>query len=139
MKKLTFLVVSVFCAGVLFSGCTYKNVALDYKHYNAYSNYIGGNRHYREITPIRACASGFIWDDCKEITSEALKKLRQKGQIVGGDGVIDVKWERDEEKVLMPTCRKEWGWFALYILPGFGPWTQKACVEGVAVKFVDKK
>jgi hypothetical protein len=138
MKKLTFLVGISFCVGVLFSGCTYKNTTLDYKHYNAYTNFSGGNRHYREISPVSACASGFIWEDCKEIASEALKKLRQKAQVLGGDGVIDVKWEGEDGKVLMPTCREEWGWFAL-ILPGLGPWTKKACVEGVAVEFVDKK
>ena len=123
----------------LLTGCTYKTATISYKKYNTYTQNLGGNVAYKEIAPIDACASGFIWDDCSKITSRVLQRLQEKSQTLGGNGVIKVQWFLDNQTVLMPTCKEEWGWFAIYILPGFGPWVQKACAEGIAVKFLDKK
>ena len=102
------------------TGCTYKTATIKYSKYKIYSQNLGGNVKYKEIAPIKACSSSFIWTDCAEIAEDTLKKLQEKAKTLGGDGVIDVKWYVDDGKVLTPTCQEQWGWFALYILPGLG-------------------
>ena len=134
MKKLFFLI-----SLLILTGCTYKTATVKYSDYNVYSQNLGGNKEYEEIGPVKVCVSGFIWTDCAQLVDKALVALNEKAKVLGGDGVIKVSWYTDDGKVLTPTCEEQWGWFALYILPGLGPWTKKACVEGVAVKFVDKK
>ncbi|GAB6045392.1 hypothetical protein JCM11957_09900 [Caminibacter profundus] len=136
MKK---SIISTLIAGsFLITGCTYKTATIKYNDYNAYSQNLGGNRNYKEIAPIRACASGFVWEDCVSIASNTLETLNEKSKALGGNGVIKVKWVHNDQYVITPTCVTQWGWFALYILPGFGPWVQRACAEGIAVKFIDQ-
>ena len=136
MKKL--LVVASVGIAVLFSGCTYKHATINYKPYNAYSESEGGNIKYKEVGPVHACSSGFVWDDCGVLAQQTLRKMQEQAKILGGDAVVGVKWYYKDFFVLTPTCEERLGWFALYILPGFGPWVQNACAEGSAVKILDK-
>ena len=127
----------LFFFAILFTGCTYKTAVIKYNKFNAYSQNLGGNIQYKEIAPVKSCASDFIWKDCSEVSEEALKRLQEQAKVLGGNGLVNVTWYSDESNVLTPTCKIQWGWFLLYILPGLGPWVQSACVQGVAVKFID--
>ena len=138
MKKILLKSLIIGITGLVLTGCTYKTATISYNPYNAYAEPQGGNVKYKEIAPVHACASGFVWSNCAEITQEVLQRLQEQAKTLGGNGVINIKWSYKNSFVLTPTCEVQWGWFALYILPGLGPWVQRACAEGVAVKFLDR-
>ncbi len=138
MKKILLKSLAIGIAGLALTGCTYKTATMSYKPYNAFSQSEGGNLKYKEIAPIRACSSDFVWVSCVHTTKKTLRLLQDEAKIMGGNGVVDVKWEFGDKYATVPICQDQWGWFALYILPGFGPWVQKACAQGVAVKFLDR-
>jgi len=138
VKKTLLKSMMIGVTGLMLVGCTYKNATISYKPYNAFSETEGGNLKYKEIAPISACSSGFVWDNCAKLTQQTLQKLQEQAKVLGGNGIINVKWSYRGNFVLTPTCKEQYGWFLAYILPGFGPWVQRSCAEGVAVKFLDK-
>ena len=138
MKKILLKSLMIGITGLAITGCTYKNATISYKPYNAYAEPQGGNMKYQEIGPVHACSYGFVWDDCAKLAQNTLQRLQEQAKVLGGNGVINVKWSYNDSFTLTPTCKQENGWFALYIIGGLGPWVQRACAEGVAVKFSDK-
>ena len=124
------LVLAISVGTVLFfSGCSLKDTTptVNYKAYDAYYQIESDNMKYKEITPIHACSSGFIWKSCSSLTKKTLKKLQKNAKIVGGNGVVDVKWDYDElSDGAIPTCDTEFG---LRLV---------SCASGMAVKIENK-
>jgi len=140
MKK-SLMLVSLVGMGVLFSGCSYKQVSgVDYKDFNAYSTAEAGNIGYKSLSPVYATTNGFLWTNCGEMSRAVLKKLESAAKAKGGDGIVNVKWVGDNGNLYdIPTCEYQYGWLIPYILPALGPWTSNAKASAIAVKFTNIK
>lgn len=81
-------------------------------------------KDYVELGRVTAPINGFIWESCESLADDGLNLLIQHSKNMGGNTVIGVQ---------ISECQTQYGWFALYILPGLGPWVRGVKVEGIAV------
>lgn len=122
MKKLV-LIAAAFCL----AACSTHHPELNYKEFHLYSGDNPGNKDFDEIGPVSGSGSGFLWSDCGEVATAAVKEMLDQAKAKGGDSVYKVRFEQWSQ----PTCRKHWGW--LLIWPAaLGPWTAHSKVSGIA-------
>jgi len=125
---------TLILGSALLTSCGYKTGFVDYKRNNMYSESEAGNIQYEEIGPVRGSASGFAWDSCDKTASDAAKAIYERGIVLGGNALMSVSWYGENGLVKSPTCKVGYGWFALYIIGGLGPWVQSAEAEGSVIK-----
>lgn len=89
---------------------------------------------YEELMPITESVSGFVWDSCDKVASDVAGVMFDRAKAVGGNALMNVTWFAENGPVTTPTCKTGYGWFALYIIGGLGPWVKSASAEASIIK-----
>lgn len=119
-------------------GCTYGTGSVQYRKYNMYTSTNAGNMKYEEVMTISESARGFVWDSCDVVASKTAGVMYDRAIAAGGNALIDVKWFAESGVTRAPTCKTAYGFFALYIVGGLGPWVKSAQAEAVVAKLSQK-
>lgn len=125
---------------LLFSlvGCSTTSInKLNYNQSGFYSGSEGGNKKFKEIGPIVETVSGFSWDSCEKLVDQAMENTKKNIKAEGGDAIINVRWSKGDFQTAVPTCRNSYGWWALYIVGGLGPWVKSVELTGTIVKNIE--
>lgn len=126
---------TVLCTLILASiSCATENGFVDYKDLGVYTHESAGNKKFEDVGPIKAEASGFVWDSCDKIAKQAVSTLKDIAVTRGGNTVYDIKYVSENGYTKTPTCTVRYGWFAAYVVPGLGPWMTVVEAEGIAAK-----
>jgi len=125
----------ILIASLLVS-CSHKSVTLNYRDLSVTDKAVM-TESQQDLGLVEGSYSGHAWDSCEEISKSAVQKLMANARKLGANAVTSLEWQKKDFYVKSPTCKKSYGWFALYILGGLGPWVTSAKVKGRAV-LVDK-
>jgi len=135
MKKYPLsLVAFVVITTVFLSSCSVSKGIVEYRKFNMYTAANAGNMKYEELIPITESASGFVWDSCDKVASDVATIMFDRAKAAGGNALMNVKWFAENGSVTTPTCKTGYGWFALFIAGGLGPWVKSASAEASIIK-----
>lgn len=137
MKNSLKLLVLASIASIV--GCTYGTGSVQYRKYNMYTSANAGNMKYEEVMTISESARGFVWDSCDVVASKTASVMYDRAIASGGNALIDVKWFAENGVTRTATCKTAYGFFALYIVGGLGPWVKSAQAEAIVVKLNNKE
>lgn len=127
---------AVIAVAALLTSCSHKTVVLNYQDLSVSDkNEMASSQ--KDLGEVVGKYSGHAWDSCEEVTKSAAQKMLANARARGANAVVSLEWKKKDFYVKTPTCKKSYGWFALYILGGLGPWVTSAEVKGRAV-VVDK-
>jgi hypothetical protein len=128
---------SLILALVLFASCATERGFVDFKKEGVYASEAAGNKKFEDIGPLSADVSGFAWDSCDKLATEAVRSLVDLAKARGANTVYGIKFDSKDGITTTPTCTKGYGWFALYIVGGLGPWVARSSANGVAAKLAE--
>lgn len=128
---------AVIMIAALLTSCSHKTVSLNYQELSV-SGKDQMTPSQKDLGEVIGKYSGHAWDSCEEVTKSAAQKMLANARARGANAVVSLEWKKKDFYVKTPTCKKSYGWFALYILGGLGPWVTSAEVKGRAV-IVDKQ
>ncbi len=129
----------VILTSLTLSACTTSHGFVNYETSGIYSSENAGNRKFKDVGPVSVNVRTFAWESCDKLAGRAVSELLDVAKTRGGTTVYNIKFDTGDNLVTSPTCSTGWGWFALYIVGGLGPWVQTISVEGVAAKVDGEK
>jgi hypothetical protein len=126
---------NLFIAAILSSGllaCSTHKGFVDYKELSVYSSENLGNHKFTDVGPVSGDATSWVWASCDTVATMAVKDLLDIAKTRGANTVYKITFEGNSGRVTTPTCFKRWGWFAMYVVGGLGPWMTISSAEGIA-------
>lgn len=121
MKKLIF----ILSIALFLNGCATKPISnISFKERPLYAT-SPQTKDYVELGKVSIRQTGFIWESCENLADEGLDSILNKSKNMNGNAIINVR---------ISDCTTAYGWFALYIIPGLGPWVKSVDIDGIAIK-----
>lgn len=117
--------------------CTTSKGFVPYDQIGVYASALPGGGKYKDIGPISADSSSFVWDSCDKVATEAVRELLDVAKTRGAATVYNITFDSKSGAVTTPTCLTRWGWFVLWIAPGLGPWMLHTGVNGIAAAKIE--
>lgn len=115
--------------------CSHHPISnVNYAKYNAHTTSRSISSTFTDIGRISTDNSDFIFKSCEKIAEDTLAELINKARAMGGNAVTNLEWTTHHDlKTLTPTCEIGWGWFAIYVVGGLGPWVKSVEVSATVV------
>lgn len=134
--KIKTLALTTTIAAIVTACSTHKGF-VDYKELGVFSSDNAGNQKFTDVGPISTDASSWVWSSCDVVATNAVRELLDIAKVRGANTVYKITFDSENGRVTTPTCYKRWGWFALYVVGGLGPWMTHTAVEGIAANIAN--
>jgi hypothetical protein len=117
------------------SSCITSTAFVNYDDLGVYSSGTSGNQKFKDVGPIIAGKSSWLFANCNALATTAIKNLLDAAKAGGANTVYDIKFFGKAEKTQVPTCIRRMG-AALFIIPAFFPILATSKATGIAAKII---
>jgi hypothetical protein len=126
---------SVTALALCLTSCTTSTGFVNYDELGVYASGTSGNQKFKDVGPIIAGKSSWLFAQCSTLAATAVKNLLDTAKAQGANTVYDIKFFGKGEKTQIPTCIRRVG-AALFIIPAIFPILAVSKATGIAAKIV---